>query len=219
MRTPASPPARGRASVAGALCAVLVLAAGCTGGSDDADAPKPSSSPVPSASTGAAPTLEARPVPLTVRVTRVAGRLDKKARASLERNIGRTLDRYLDAAYLGGDYPRRDFDDAFAAFSRPAARTARHDRGFLTNAALAGSTTAVLPKQKKAWLSVLAPNRVAAGVTARIRLVYVDVREAADQRVTVDGRLLLTRKNSGGWHIFGYDVSRRAHPTQKGAAR
>ena len=35
-------------------------------------------------------------------------------------------------------------------------------------------------------------------------------REEPDQRVDVKGRLMLTRKKSGGWQIFGYDLNRNA---------
>lgn len=174
---------------------------------------------MPNASTGAAATLAAKPVPLKVRVTRVAGKLKKARQGSLERKIGRTISAYFDAAYLGGEYPRTDFDNAFATFSEGAAQQARGDRGLLTNADLGKSTAGVAPKHASAWLSVLAPNKVAAGVTARIRLVFVADSDEADTRVTISGRLLLTRKKSGRWHIFGYDVARSAVPAGKGASR
>jgi hypothetical protein len=199
-----------RRVAAGAVCAVLLTGtAGCT---SDSDTPRPEPAPLPGASTGAAPTLDAKPVPMQVRVTRVAGKLSKPSRTSLEKNVGRTIGRYFDAAYLSGP------GDPFGSFSRGAARQARGDRDLLTNASLAASTQAVAPRQKHAWLSVLAPNKVAAGVTARIRLVYlVDRGEAADRKVRVSGRLMLTRGRAG-WEIFGYDVARSAGPVGKGAS-
>lgn len=205
-----------RRVVAGLACALLLTGmAGCTSDSD-----APSSSPSPDASTGAAATLAAKPVPLKVSVTRLFGKLEKARRQSLERNIGATVSSYFDAAYLAGEYPRRDFDKAFATFSEGAARRARGDRSLLTNAVLGPSIAAVVPVRKDAWLSVLAPNKVPAGVTARIRLVFVaDNEQAHDTKVTISGRLLLTRMNSGRWHIFGYDVARSSVPTGKGASR
>lgn len=205
-----------RRAVAGVACAALLTGiAGCT---SDTDSPEPS--PLPGASTGTAPTLDAKPVPMSVRVTRVSGKLNKPDRASLERNIGRKIGGYWNAAYLGGKYPRNDFGDAFPTFSKGAAQKARHDRGFLTNASLGGSTESVAPKVKQARLSVLVPNKAVAGVTARIRLVFVaDRGEAPAQRVTISGRLLLTRKDPGGWQIFGYDVRRSVRPAEKGASR
>ncbi|HET6626589.1 MAG TPA: hypothetical protein VFG63_09375 [Nocardioidaceae bacterium] len=204
--------------VAGVCCAVLLLGtAACTG---DTDTPEASPSPSPSASTGTAATLDAKPVPLQVRVTRVSGKLSKSARTSLEHTVGRTIGAYFDDAFLGGSYPRARFTDSFSAFSTGAAKQARKELGFLTNARIGESTEAVLPKQKKAWLSVLAPHKVAAGVTAKIQLVFVaDRGDAPDQQVLVTGRLLLTRKSSGGWQIFGYDVSRSVSPAEKGASR
>lgn len=205
-----------RRVVAGLACALLLTGmAGCTSDSDE-----PSSSPSPDASTGAAATLAAKPVPMDIRVTRVAGTLKKARRGHLERKVGRAISSYFDAAYLGGEYPRADFDKAFATFSEGAARQARGDRSLLTNADLGKSIAGVTPIRKDARLAVLAPKNVAAGVTARIRLVFVaDSEEAQDTRVTIFGRLLLTRMKSGRWHIFGYDVARSAVPTGKGASR
>ena len=157
---------------------------------------------------------------MQVRVTQVSGKLKKARQVSLERQIGRTISAYFDAAYLGGEYPRSDFGNSFATFSEGAAQQARRDRGLLTNTGLGKSTEAVVPKHKDARLSVLAPKLVAAGVTARIRLVFVaDSDEAQDTRVTISGRLLLTRMKSGRWHIFGYHVARSAVPAGKGASR
>lgn len=194
--------------------ALLTGFAGCT-----SDLQEPSSPPLPDASTGAAPTLAAKPVPMQVRVTRVSGTLRKAPQGSLERKVGRAISSYFDAAYLGGEYPRSDFDNAFATFSEGAARQARGDRGLLTNADLGKSLAGVTAKRKDARLSVLAPKNVPAGVTARIRLVFVaDSEEAQDTRVTISGRLLLTRMKSGRWHIFGYDVARSAVPAGKGGS-
>lgn len=201
-----------RRVVAGAVCALLMT--GITGCTSETDSPQPTPSPLPGAATGTAPTLDAKPVPMRVKVTQVAGKLSKGSRKPLERNIGRTIDRYFDAAHLGGPA------DPFGTFSRGAVRQARGDRELLTAAGLVSTGDTVAPRQKRVRLSVLAPNRVAAGVTARIRLVYlVDRAEKVDQRVTATGRLLLTRRNSGGWQIFGYDVSRSVRPVGKGASR
>jgi len=157
---------------------------------------------------------------MAVRVTQVAGSLAKSQRSNLERKVGATISSYFDAAFLSGKYPRTDFSGAFASFTRGAARKAQRDRGLLTNAALGRSTESVTAKQKRVSLSVLAPKRSAAGVTALIRLVYVaDQAEAGSTKVTISGRLLLTRKQSSGWVIFGYDVARSAVPRSGKATR
>jgi len=160
-------------------------------------------------------------VPLKVKVTRVSGTLPKKVRSTLESKVGRAISGYFDAAFVGGEYPRTDFSDAFGTFTRNAAAQARRDTGLLTNAVLGGSTESVSVQDSDAWLSVLAPNKVAAGVTAKFRLVFVADRgdAAADREVTMTGRLLLTRARDGGWDIFGYDVARSVAPApQEGAA-
>lgn len=209
-----------RRALAG-LAAALVLA-GCSGETQQpAPSPSPSEPSEPSApATGETATLDARPVPMKVRVTRVHGRMKKGAQQSLERKVGRTISAYFDDAFLGGSYPRSGFDGAFRTFTRGAAADARRDSELLTHADLAPRTEAVIPRRKAAWLSVLAPNRVAAGVTARFRLVYeAAMADDAKERVTVQGRLLLTREVSGDWQIFGYDVRRNAVPTGKGKGR
>lgn len=192
-------------------CAVLLAAAtACTAGNHASPRPSPSSPPVPAQSTGAAPTLRPRPAPLHVRVTRVHGTMSPHARTVLAHRAGRTIATYVDNAFLG-KYPRSDFHAAFASFSAGAAEKARHDRALLTNADLGADTAAVVPRRRVAFLSVLAPGRVPVGITANLDLqLLVDHTRSPDQLVTVKGRLLLIRRRSGGWQIFGYDLSRSA---------
>jgi hypothetical protein len=203
-----------RRVVAGFSCAVLLVAASaCT------DDPKePEAAPSPSTSVGSARTLEAKPVPLKIRVTRVAGKLSKKQRESLERSAGSAIRRYFDAAWLG-ESRRSSVAKAFSSFSKGAAQKASADRNLMTNAGLGTSIESIATKEKVAYLSVLAPNKVAAGVTARFRLRFVaEKADTSEQKVTVAGRLLLTRKRSGGWQIFGYDVRKSVVPTGTGAS-
>lgn len=206
MNTPVGPSRR--RCLAGAVAAVLlVLTAGCTGGSSQPSS-SPRRSPSASASTGATSTLQARPVPLVVRVTRVSGQLSSHARRALEANLKPVLARYLDSAYLGGGYPRSDFSKAYGSFTPAVRSQARHDGWLLTNSSLGPTTTAVTPRRQAAYLSVLAPYKVAAGVTARLDLRYVaDRGDHPAKAVTVKGRLMLTR-HGDGWAIFAYDLSR-----------
>lgn len=209
--------ARTRQLLAGLGCAALMaLATSCTGGPQAAPAPSPS--PLPGQPTGTAATLSPRPAPLEVRVTRVHGKLSRPARKTLAHTAGRAVATYFKNAFLG-DYPRSDFGNAFDSFSSGAAHKARHDRDLLTNAGLGADTVAVVPRKQAAYLSVLAPGHVAVGITANVHLrLLVQHANAPDQQVTVKGRLLLTRRNSGGWQIFGYDLSRSA-VAAKGAVR
>lgn len=216
-------PTRRSRALAGGLAAALLVVSGvaCTSGEDEPPAASsPSPSPLPDQSVGAEPTLEAKPVPTKVTVARVVGgKLDRKRRARLEKQIERVVSRYFDDAYLGGEYPRRDFSDALATFSPGARQRAASDRKLLTNAGVGTSTEAVVPRAKVARLDVLVPRRLVAGLTARIRLVFVQERtDGADQRVTVSGRLLVNRKKSGPWQIFGYDITRSSVPVAKGSS-
>ena len=220
VRRSARPPRRrAPAGVVGAL--TLVLAAGCTGGASQPGAgPGPSRGPVesPSVSAGSPSTMRARPAPLKVVVTRVSGRLSPQARHALEGNVKAVLARYLDAAYLGGTYPRSDFSAAYASFTPAVRAQARHDGWLLTNRSLGPTAQAVVARKQAAYLSVLAPYSVAAGLTARLHLEYVVDRGARPARqVTVTGRLMLTR-HGHGWAIFAYDVSRSVRSVKEGAA-
>jgi hypothetical protein len=207
-----------RRAAATLLCALLVAtASACTG---DGDAPsthvEESVSAGPTEESTA--TLEAKPAPLKVRVTRVAGRLKPKDQEVLAHKVGEVVSAYFDDAFLGGDYPRSDFDHAFATFSSGAAEQARHDGDLLTNSELGPTTESVVARRRTAYLSVLAPYKVAAGVTARVDLRFVaDRGDEPAQEVTVKGRLMLTRKQDGGWKIFGYDLSQSATTVEEGS--
>lgn len=224
MTTPPRDPARGRprspvrpvsrvatAAVLGGL--LLAGASACTG---DSGSPAAAPSPSPSASTGTAATLTPKPAPMVVRVTRVHGRLSQQDARALEHNVGKVVASYLDDAYLGGSYPRSDFGNAFGTFTQGVQAQARRDRDLLTNHALGASTKSVTAKERTAYLSVLAPHKVAAGVSARLTLRYVaDRGDSAAQQVTVTGRLSLTR-TSHGWKIFGYDLARSVRTAGEG---
>jgi len=200
------PLSRGVPAVATLVAAALV--GGCSGDSEPAAKPSPSSSPTASA------TLPApESVPLKVVVTRVSGKLPEKSKPALEANVGKAISAYVDGAFLAGDYPRSDFGDAFGAFTSGAAGDARRDADLLTNRELGPSTESVRATRRTAYLSVLAPYKVAAGVTAKVDLVFVvDRGDETAQRVRLAGRLLLTRNKSNGWSIFGYDLHRSETP-------
>ena len=192
------------------LCVVLaVTAAACTSSDPQAEPP------AADASSGAAdPSTTPEPapaVPAKVRVTRVSGRLKEKDREVLADNVEKVVTAYFDDAFVGGEYPRESFGDAFGTFSSGAAQQAEGDRDLLTNRVLGPTTETVEVRRRTAYLSVLAPYKVAAGVTARVHLRFVaDRGDRPAKRVDVTGRLILTRKKSGGWQIFGYDLSKNA---------
>ena len=200
------PLSRGIPAVAAVVAAALV--GGCTGDPEPAAKPSPSSSPTASA-TPPAPAS----VPLKVVVTRVSGKLPEKSRPALEANVGKAISAYVDGAFLAGDYPRSDFGGAFGVFTSGAAGNARRDVRLLTNRELGPSTESVRATRRTAYLSVLAPYKVAAGVTAKVDLVFVvDRGDDTAQRVRLAGRLLMMRNKSNGWSIFGYDLHRSQTP-------
>lgn len=197
-----------------ATAVLLVLTgAACTGDGTPSSGPTP-----PTASEGEVATLEPRPAPALVRVTRVAGRMRASDREVLADNVGKVVSTYFEDAYLGGDQPRSSFDDGFTTFTPDAARSARRQQLHTTNAELGPTAQAVAPRRQRAFLSVLSPAGVATGVTARVDLAYLVQRaDRPDQLVTVRGRLLLTRVSSGSWRIFGFDLTRGVEATGEGA--
>jgi hypothetical protein len=201
-----------------AAVALALAVTGCTGGGSS-DGPRGDA--LPDRSVGAQPRLTAKPVPTEVTVGKViGGKLSRTQRRRLETQVARLVSRYFDAAYLGGEYPRRDFSGALAGFSSGAARGAGKDRTLLTNAGIGTTTRVVVPRTKQVRLDVLVPRHRVVGLTARVRLVFVrQPTDGADERVTVAGRLLVNRKASGSWQIFGYDLKRTAVPASKGANR
>lgn len=204
-----------RALALGLATSLLVATPGCTNGSDDPG----SRSPVPEGSVGSAPTLEPKPVPLKVNVVRVVGgRLKEPGRRRIEQPAGKVVEAYLEAAYLGGEYPRRRFRDAFAYFTPGAAVQARRDRALLTNAGAGAATEAVVTRANSARLDVLLYKDRVVGLTARLFVEFVQERiDAPDVRVRVRGRLMLQRAGRS-YRIFGYDINRSTRQIGKGTS-
>jgi hypothetical protein len=208
-----------RYSAALVALALTATTASCSGSEEPESAPGDTPSSAPAASPSTTEEAEATSVAPRVRVTRVSGRLADRDRQVLADNVGKVVNAYFEDAFTGGEWPRSSFGDAFATFSDGAARQADGDRDLLTNRVLGPTTQGVEVRRQTAYLSVLAPYKVAAGVTARVHLRFVaDQGDDPAQRVDVKGRLMLTRKKSGGWKIFGYDLSQDARTAGKGAS-
>lgn len=193
--SPAGRPAR--VLPAAGLALVLVLGAGGCSGDDEPD-PAPAGQ-----STDQGETFE---IETRTTLGRVAGRLSRADRQRLPDAVTEVVQRWFDAAYVGGEFPRSDFKDAFPGFTRRAAAEARQDRDLMTNAAIGDQVDQVTPTKSRIRLDVLAPGGRASGATARFVLAFRTEGEV-ERRVQVRGRLLLTREN-GAWRIFGYDVTR-----------
>jgi hypothetical protein len=123
--------------------------------------------------------------------------------------VGKAVDSWFDGAFVGVDYPATSFPDAFAAFTAQAKSDATRQQNLMTAGRLGAHIDGVTTLQRRVTLDVLAPRGKAAGVTARFLLRF---RTTGDVRkkVTVTGRLFLTRSAGGAWRIFGYDVARGA---------
>ncbi len=177
-----------------------------TGCSGDEESPDPAADPTGSLSEPSdAPTLEVEPV---TKSGTIVGRLPKKDRARVEKAVSDRAVRFLNAAYLAGDYPRQDFRDAYPGFTGGAAKVARHDRALLTNQPIGDRIDDVTPTGLTVKIDLLAANKRAVAATAHVALGF---RTAGDvrKRVRVQGRLLLT-KQDGRWKIFAYDLSKGA---------
>jgi hypothetical protein len=191
-----------RCAIALAAVGALLLGA-CSGAVDDGDAgPEPGAAP-----SSAAP---GEPPPLATRSSfgEVTGRLPQEVRQRLRERVTEAVDAWIDAAYVAGDYPRSDFADAFDQFTPGVRRVAERDRALLSNAELGESLDGVEALRREVRLDVLAVDRRAVGVTARIRL---DLRLSGDverTRERVAGELYLTWQGADGWQVFGYDLTR-----------
>jgi hypothetical protein len=195
------------ASPAVSLLVLLALAAGgCSDSTDGPGTSAPSSSPSSSA-----------PVPDEVRTKTtlgtVTGRLAKRDRVATV--AGEVADRWFDAAYVGGDYPRRAFDDAFPGFTPGARAQALGDRALMSNQDIARRIDAVTASRRMVRVDILAVRGRAVGMTARFVLDLTTTGELR-RKVEVRGRLLLTRTDNG-WKVFGYDVNKDVARLKGGA--
>ncbi|MDN4174293.1 hypothetical protein QWY28_15115 [Nocardioides sp. SOB77] len=206
--TPRGTPPRRAGRLVAAATTALVLAAGttaCTGADDGAsgDAGHPTGGHRQAALVQA----PAGSPPTTTTIGRVTGRLPAARRQALKRQVGRVVDGWLDAAYVGGDLPRvGGFRQAFPGFSSGAKDEARRDLRLMTNVGLAGRISGVDVRRRELRLDVLAVRGRAVGVTGRVLLVFETTGQVA-RRDRVAGRLLLARRE-GAWQVFGYDISR-----------
>jgi hypothetical protein len=168
----------------------------------------PSASPERLSRTDARATLASHPVQTKTGIHRVFGRLPDARRKVVRRQVGKVVDRWWDAAYLGGAYPRSSFPSAFPGFTAGAQERARGDKALLTNVSHGPDIDTVTAKHRRVTLDILATGKQARSVTAHFVLRFETTGQKTSTTV-VRGRLFLTRKR-GGWRIFGYDVAKGA---------
>ncbi len=130
----------------------------------------------------------------------------KKRSGALETQVRTAVDGWFEGAFVGVSYPTGSYPHAFDTFTTRAAADARHQPKLMTNQTWGRHIDGVTVTQRKVTLDVLAPKGRPAGVTARVRLRFVTTGDKV-KKVTVAGRLFLTRNPQGHWQIFGYDVS------------
>lgn len=189
------------------LSVVLVLclalgASGCTGGEDSPASPGESPPAAPQKTdAGQVFAIETRTT-----LGKVAGRLSGQQRKRLPETITGVVQRWFNQAYVGGDYPRSDFGDAYPGFTPGARDEARRDKALMTNQAIGPRIDDVTPTLSRIWVDAVAVGRRPAGVTARFLLKFRTEGDLS-RRVRVKGRLMMTRQESG-WRIFAYDVAK-----------
>lgn len=190
-------------------CAGLVLVllvpvplAACQSASD------PSAAPERLSRDDARASLASHPLPTRTRIHRVYGRLPEPRRKAVRLEVGEVVDRWWDAAYLGGTYPRSSFPSAFPGFTAAAEERARADKALLTNQTGGPRIDSVTAKRRTVVIDILATRKRARSVTAHFVLRFETSGEKTGT-TTVRGRLFLTRKR-GAWRVFGYDVAKGA---------
>jgi hypothetical protein len=201
---------RPTAALVPALALALALAggSGCRADPAEDDAPaatapgsaSPSESAAPPAGPAADPAVRTR-----TRTGSVTGRIPKAQRKVVVHRVSGVVDEWLEAAYVGGTYPRTTFRRSWPGFTTGATRTARGDRDLMSNADLGDRIDGVTVKRREITVDLLAVAGTARAATARVHLTFTTSGTA--RKVTVTGRLFLTRK-AGRWRVFGYDVAK-----------
>lgn len=143
---------------------------------------------------------------------KIYGRLPVARRKALRRKVTSIVEEWWEAAYLGGDYPRRTFRAAFPRFARGAQARARQDKSLMSNQDIGARIDSVTPLFGQVTLDTLAVRKRARAVTARFTLRFRTTAERGQgarkqEVVVVRGRLFLSRRN-GSWQVFGYDVKK-----------
>lgn len=186
---------RARLGVAALSLGLVLGATACSG--DAETEPGTTETPSPSAQ----PPLETTSTLGSVEGTLGASRAD-----AVVTEVVDAVDRWIDAAFVAGDYPREDFSDAFGSFTTGAADAAARDQTLMTNADIGARVDGVTARVRRVVVDVLGVKGRPAAATARVRLVITTSGEL-QRRVTVTGQLRLV-PTPAGWQVFGYDVAK-----------
>ncbi len=146
------------------------------------------------------------------------GRISPQQHRQVARRVAVVVDRWWDAAFVEGDYPRRRYQGSFPGFTKVAAAQAWRQRDLMTSARLGDRIDDLVPLRRRVAVDVLGTRGVARAVTARTRMDYRTSGEVK-KRIRVEGRLLLTFDR--GWKVFGFDVTQGPWqtPSKKAAGK
>jgi len=199
----ASPPRRRRLAAVVVSLALALGAASCSSDEDPADPAGAASSGSPSAT--APPSV--KPVSKVLKVT---GKLPPKRRQAVRKAVVAQVDKWLEAAYVGGDFPRgrATFRNAFPGFTSGAKQAARRNLALTTNAGVAGKVEGVTTVNKAVGLDILAVRGRVAGVTARVGMKY-DLEGSVKGRYRIVGELAMVPGKKGGWRVVAFDIRRQ----------
>jgi hypothetical protein len=186
-------------TVATVLSLTLLMTA-CSGDSD-------SSGATPGDGSSSATAVDEPPaLATTATLGKVTGRLPEAERGTVRTQVATTVDGWFDAAYVGGDWPRSDFAEAWAGFTSGAATDAKGDKRLMCNQDIGAKVSAVVATKRDVTVDVLSVKGKPAGATARFVLRFTTSGDV-QRKVVVRGRLFLT-PGGDGWQIFGYDVTK-----------
>lgn len=186
------------------LALLLCLALWTSACSSADQAPSPTSgSSAPPLPTGEPERLEIETVTTWGVIPRPLAKVERRR---TKQAVAELVQGWFNAAYVGGDWPRSHFGDAFPGFTPGARAEARRDQVLMTNKQLGPEITDVTPTTSRIRLDVLAVDKRAVGATARFELGFETTGEK-ERAVRVTGRLMLSRQDAG-WRIFGFDVAK-----------
>lgn len=184
------------ALTAAVLSGTLALA-GC-GGEPDRPAASASPSPVPP------PTVKS-----AAKLIHVQGKFPKSRHQAVATNVAKVVDRWLQAAYVGGDYPRATSTftaTSFPGFSKGAVAQAGKQMTLMSSATIAPHIDGVEVASSDVHVDLLANNNYPVGAVARVRLVY-DTTGDRESRQTVRGSLDMVPTETS-WAVFGFNITR-----------
>jgi hypothetical protein len=189
-----------------------MMAALAVGGCGGSDSSTPTAGPTsPSVTDGSNP-----PMATAVSIDHVAGTVHKAYHKRFHQHarylaaqVGKAVDAWFDGGFVGVDYTTTQYPDAFRTFTAQAKHDATQQKGLMTAGQLGRRIDGVTTLRRTVALDVLAPHGKAAGVTARFVLRFRTTGHVT-KKVTVTGRLFLSKGSAGAWKIFGYDVAKGA---------